>query len=311
MHPLVQIRDVSKRYGSTTALQDVSLAVPRGQLVGLLGPNGAGKTTLLQLLAGLRRPTSGSIEVLGGDPRDASHRRRLGMTPQETGLPPTLRVREVVDVVAGHYADPVPAGELLGRFGLGAVAGKQIGALSGGQKRRLAVAVAFVGRPDLVLLDEPTTGLDVDARHALWDAIRDFHHADGTVLLTSHYLEEVEALAERVVVVDRGRIRAAGPTAEIRTTVATRTVRLRTPEPVLPSGLPGIERDARDGDRHELWTSDADELVRALVSSGVPFRDLEVATASLEDAFLAITAADAPAHATRTDPAEHVEGALR
>jgi len=278
--------NASRRYGSVTALDSVCLDVPAGQLLGLLGPNGAGKTTLLQLLAGLRRPTSGTVEIFGGDPRDAARRRRLGCTPQETGLPPTLRVHEVVDFVAGHFANPMPTPQLLEQFALTGLERRQTGGLSGGQKRRLAVAVAFVGRPDLVLLDEPTTGLDVEARHALWAAVRQFHGAGGTVVLTSHYLEEVEALAERVVVIDQGRVRVDGTVEDIRSVVQARCVRLRAPE--LPE-LAGVERSKRDGDRYELWTANSDALVCELVNSGAPFQDLEVATASLEEAFLALT----------------------
>jgi ABC-2 type transport system ATP-binding protein len=284
---LARTVSATRHYGSVTALEGVSVDVPAGQLLGLLGPNGAGKTTLLQLLAGLRRPTSGTVELFGGDPRLASRRQRLGCTPQETGLPSTLRVHEVVEFVAGHFADPVPTAELLEQFGLTGLERRQSGGLSGGQKRRLVVAIAFVGRPDLVLLDEPTTGLDVEARHALWDAVRHYHQGGGTVVLTSHYLEEVEALAERVVVIDRGRVRADGTLAEVRSLAPARRVRLRAAD--LPE-LSGVERSNRDGDRHELWTADSDTLVRQLVTTGVPFRDLEVATASLEEAFLALTA---------------------
>ena len=289
MDVLARTNGATRRYGDVIALDDVSLDVPAGQLLGLLGPNGAGKSTLLQLLSGLRRPTSGTVELFGGDPRDPARRRGLGTTPQETGLPPTLRVREVVDLVAGHFADPVATGELLEQFGLTGLGHRQTGGLSGGQKRRLAVAVGFVGRPRLVLLDEPTTGLDVDARHALWDAIRAYHAAGGTVVLTSHYLEEVEALAERIVVVDRGRVRADGSLADVRALVAARRVRFRAAN---PPALPGVERATQAGDRHELWTADADQLVRDLVTSGTDFRDLEVADASLEEAFLTLTAAD-------------------
>jgi ABC-2 type transport system ATP-binding protein len=286
VQPLARTLNATRSYGPVIALDSVSLDVPAGQLLGLLGPNGAGKTTLLQLLAGLRRPTSGTVELFGGDPREASRRRRLGSTPQETGLPPTLRVQEVVDFVAGHFDHPVPTGELLEQFGLTGLDRRQTGGLSGGQKRRLAVAVAFVGRPDLVLLDEPTTGLDVEARHALWDAVRVYHQGGGTVVLTSHYLEEVEALAERVVVIDQGRVRADGTLAEVRSLVPARRLRLRVP--ALPE-LVGVDRINHEGDLYELWTADSDAVVRQLVSTGVPFVDLEVSTASLEEAFLALT----------------------
>ena len=296
MAVLARAVQATRSYGPVIALDGVSLEVPAGQLLGLLGPNGAGKTTLLQLLAGLRRPTSGTVELFGGDPRQAWRRRRLGSTPQETGLPPTLRVQEVVDFVAGHFDHPVPTGELLEQFGLTGLDRRQTGGLSGGQKRRLTVAVAFVGRPDLVLLDEPTTGLDVEARHALWDAVRVYHRGGGTVVLTSHYLEEVEALAERVVVIDQGQVRADGTLAEIRSLVPGRRHRLRAP--ALPE-LAGVDRVNLEGDRYELWTADSDAVVRQLVRNAVRFRDLEVSTASLEEAFLALTSpGDRPAAPT-------------
>ncbi len=269
--------------------------MPSGQLVGLLGPNGAGKTTLLSLLTGLRRPTSGRVELFGGDPRDAVHRRGLGSTPQETGLPATLRVGEVVDFVARHYGDPLPPTELLGRFGLDGLQRRQTGGLSGGQRRRLAVALAFVGRPRLVILDEPTTGLDVDARRTLWDGVRSFHRDGGTVLLTSHYLEEVEALAERVVVVDRGRVVVDDTLDAVRASVDLRRVSLSSER---PPALAGVVRVASEGTRHHLFTLDADALVRGLVLAGTTFSRLEVRGTSLEEAFLALTGT---ADASRTE----------
>jgi ABC-2 type transport system ATP-binding protein len=193
--------------------------------------------------------------------------------------------------VAGHFVDPVPTAELLKQFGLAGLGRRQSGGLSGGQKRRLVVAVAFVGRPDLVLLDEPTTGLDVEARHGLGDAVRSYHQGGGTVVLTSHYLQEVEALAERVIIIDQGRVRADGTLAEVRSLVPARRVGLRAPD--LPE-LVGVKRSSRDGDQYELWTDDSDALVRQLVTRGIPFRDLDVATASLEEAFIALTSSDNP-----------------
>lgn len=274
MTPLpVDVRRVTRRFGPTTALDDVSLAVAPGESVGLLGPNGAGKSTLLSLLTGRRRPDAGTVRVMGGDPRSPAARCRLGLTPQQTGLPAALRVSEVVDLVAGHWQRPVPTGELLERFGLAPLARRQTGGLSGGQQRRLAVALAFVGRPALVLLDEPTTGLDVEARRDLWDAVRSFTAGGGTLLLTSHHLEEVEALAGRVVVVDAGRVVADGTVAEVRGRVQRRRVRWR-----------------EGAERREVLAADADAVVRELVASGAPFRDLEVAAVSLEEAFVALTA---------------------
>jgi len=286
---LARALDVTRRYGDVLALDRIDLDVRTGELVGLLGPNGAGKSTLVSLLTGVRRPTSGTVELCGGDPRDPASRRALGVTPQETGLPGALRVGEVVDFVRAHFPDPLGRAELLDRFGLTDLARRQTGGLSGGQKRRVAVALAFVGRPRIVFLDEPTTGLDVEARHSLWDGIRAFHADGGTVVLTSHYLEEIEALARRVVVIGGGRVLADDTVAAVRGLVAIRRVSLTVPVP-LPE-LPGVVGTERDGDRTHLLTGDADRLVRDLVARDVPFTELEVRPTSLEEAFLTLTAA--------------------
>lgn len=290
---LARAVDARRSFGDVLALDGVSLDVPAGQLVGLLGPNGAGKSTLISLLLGLRRPSGGRVEIFGGDPREPARRAQLGSTPQETGLPPTLKVREVVDFVARHYPDPLGTAELLDRFGLAEWVGKQCGALSGGQKRRLAVALAFVGRPRLVVLDEPTTGLDVDARRALWDGVRAFHADGGTVLLTSHYLEEVEALAQRVVVIDAGRVVADDSLAAVRSQVQLHRVSLRLPAGVSVDSVlvePAlVVQTERDGAVTHLLTPDADALVRGLVRAEVDFAGLQVRGASLEEAFVALT----------------------
>ncbi|GIF76573.1 ABC transporter ATP-binding protein [Asanoa siamensis] len=284
---LAEAIEVTRRYGDVTALDRVSLRVTEGELVGLLGPNGAGKTTLASLLTGVRRPDSGTVTLCGGDPRDPRTRRTLGVTPQETGLPATLRVGEVVDFVGAHYPDPVPRAELLDQFGLTDLVRRQTGGLSGGQKRRLAIALAFVGRPRVVVLDEPTTGLDVQARRGLWDAIKAYHAGGGTVLLSSHYLEEIEALADRVVVLGHGRVLADDTVTAVRGMVGVRRVSFAHDGE--PPALPGVvATELREGRTH-LLTPDSDQLVRALVASGVDFRDLEVAPTSLEEAFLAIT----------------------
>ncbi|WP_337062467.1 ABC transporter ATP-binding protein [Kineococcus sp. G2] len=290
--PVVEVDRVTRTFGDVVALDDVSLTVRPGEAVGVLGPNGAGKSTLLSLLAGLRKPTSGTVRLAGGDPREAAVRARLGVTPQATGLPQTLKVAEVVDFVAGHHRDPLPTGEVLERFELTGLRSRQCGGLSGGQQRRLAVALAFVGRPDVVLLDEPTTGLDVPARHALWAAVRGFVERGGTLLLTSHYLEEVEALAHRVVVVGRGRVLAEGTVAEVRGRTALRRVRFGAPPGAVPAQLTAGARVVADGTREGRWellVPDADAFVRDLVGARVPFSELEVAAASLEEAFLALT----------------------
>lgn len=286
---VARLSGARKTYGPVVALDGVDLDVPAGRLLAMLGPNGAGKTTAINLLCGLRRPAAGSVEVFGGNPVEPAVRRNLGVTAQETGFPETLRVGEIVDFVRAHYPNPMPTGELLDRFDLEDLAKRQAGGLSGGQRRRLAVALAFAGRPPLVVLDEPTTGLDVEARRALWRVVKDVVAAGTTILLTTHYLEEAEALADEVVVIHEGRIRTRGSVADIVAGVALTRVGFRLTAAQLPE-LPGVvdAEHAADG-AVTLHTPDADALVRHLVRTDVPFRDLQVSTVSLEEAFVRLT----------------------
>jgi ABC-2 type transport system ATP-binding protein len=293
MTVLARAIEVSRRYGDVLALDRVSLDIRAGELVGLLGPNGAGKSTLINLFVGLRRPTSGVVELFGGSPGDPVARRGIGVTPQETGLPETLRVGEIVDFVSAHFPDREDRGELLARFGLGDLVRRQVGGLSGGQRRRLAVALAFAGKPRLVFLDEPTTGLNVEARRTLWEGIRSFHEDGGTVLLTSHYLEEIEALADRVVVVGSGRVLADDTVRAVRDIVGVRRVSLVAAD--LPE-LPGVLGAERVDGRVNLMTTDPDRLVVELVRSGTPFSGLEIRPTTLEEAFLTLTTKES-AHA--------------
>ncbi|MEV4354932.1 ABC transporter ATP-binding protein [Nonomuraea sp. NPDC049625] len=293
MTMLARAIEVTRRYGDVLALDGVSLDIRAGELVGLLGPNGAGKSTLINLFVGLRRPTSGTVELLGGSPQDPVMRRGIGVTPQETGLPESLRVGEIVDFVSSHFPKKADKGELLARFGLDDLAKRQVGGLSGGQKRRLAVALAFAGDPRLVFLDEPTTGLDVEARRSLWEGVRSFHEGGGTVLLTSHYLEEIEALAERVVVVGHGRVLADDTVRAVRDMVGVRRVSLVAEN--LPE-LPGVIGTEHEDGRTHLVTTDPDRLVVELVRSGTPFSGLEIRPTTLEEAFLTITSKET-AHA--------------
>ena len=285
MNSLASLSHVTRRFGDVTALDDVSLDIRSGQIVGLLGPNGAGKSTLLSLLQGLRRPSSGTVELFGGSPQTAANRRLLCCTPQATALPETLRVGEVIDFVGVHFPSPVPTAEIADEFGLTDLLRRQTGSLSGGQKRRLSVALAFVGNPRLVLLDEPTTGLDVDARHTLWAVLRRQHELGTTVVVTSHYLEEIEALAQRAVVMAGGRIVADDSLTGILGRAGQRVVRLRSDEPDRVAALPGVTR--READTYVVQDSDA--FLVELVRSGIGFHDLTVRGASLEEAFLSLT----------------------
>ncbi|HZY98848.1 MAG TPA: ABC transporter ATP-binding protein [Candidatus Baltobacteraceae bacterium] len=268
---ILSLKDVRKSYGATRALDGISLDVGRGEIVAVLGPNGAGKTTAIEIAIGLRAPDSGDVRLFERSPRDPKTRLRLGVTPQESGFPDALSVGEIVRFGTAHYPHPAPTQAILSAFGLKALSHRRAGALSGGESRRLAVALAFAGNPDLVVLDEPTTGLDVESRRQLWDVVRDYA-VDRSVLFTTHYLEEAQALATRVVVVDSGRVLFDGSTAELR-------------------GRFGARRLSYAGkDGHVVVTiDDTDEYVRRLVRDGVAFSNLEIVPPTLEEAFLTVT----------------------
>lgn len=284
---MLSFDDVGKSYGSIHALEAFSMRVERGEIVAVLGPNGAGKTTALEIALGLRAPSSGRVRLFGGSPRDAATRARLGATPQESGFPDALRVDEILSFAAQHYARPAPVSETLVNFGLSDLARRRAGTLSGGESRRLALAVAFVGNPELVVLDEPTTGLDAHSRRALWELVRDAGKT-CSILFTTHYLEEAQALASRIVVLDRGRTLFDGDPRRLRELFGARRL-IYVGEPLDPARI-GVEATlTRERDRTVVTTADTDAYVRALVSSGVPFAELEIARPSLEEAFLAMT----------------------
>jgi len=263
---------VAKRYGPIRALRDCTFSVGAGEIVAVLGPNGAGKTTALEIALGLRAADAGTATLFGGSPKDLAMRRRLGATPQLSGFPDALRPREIALAVAAHYPHPADVDETLAAFGLSALARRRVGDLSGGEQRRLAVALAFVGAPDLVVLDEPTTGLDVESRRALWERIRALSGGRRAVLFTTHYLEEVEASATRVVAIVDGAVRFDGTPGSLRERFGVRRVSYVGPDgPV------------------DLATGDPDDAVRTLVRSGVAFRDLAIEATSLEDAFVTLT----------------------
>lgn len=272
---------VTKRFGSVTALDNVSFAVEEGDVLAVLGPNGAGKSTAIAVLLGLRSPDDGTARLFGSDPRSASSRSTVGVTLQETAYPDTLRVGELVDLVRAHFERSRPTTAILEAFGLEPLAKRQLGGLSRGQRRCLAVALAFAGEPQLVVLDEPTASLDVEARQAVWAATRAHAAAGGTILLTTHYLEEADALASRVVLIDAGAVVADGTVASIKAAAGLTRLSFRAP--------PGLELEGaqRDGVFVRMLTSDAGAAVERLVLAGVPLLDLEVRPLTLEEAIAA------------------------
>jgi ABC-2 type transport system ATP-binding protein len=284
--PMARLDGVVKTFGAITALDVVNLEVRRGEVVALLGANGAGKSTAVSILLGLRRPTTGTALLRGRDPCDTAARSRVGAVLQDVGFPPALRVREVVELVRAHYADPDDTRAVLDRLDLGDLADRDAAGLSGGQRRRLAVAVALAGRPELLFLDEPTAGMDARARRTLLGDIAAFASTGGAVLLTTQQLAEAEEIASRVVLLAAGRVVFDGTVPEIRARAGLTRVTLRAY--ALPA-LPGVASVESRLDRHVVHVADADAFVARLVHSGVPFRELEVAPLSLEEALDALT----------------------
>ena len=283
-HTPVRLTDVSRDFGPVKALSNVTLSIPAGGTVGLLGPNGSGKTTMLSLIAGLRDPTSGTVELFGADPRDRASRERLGVTPQQSGIVKEMKVLGMTRFIAGHYADHEDAETLLEKFGISQLAGKRIGGLSGGQQRLLSVALAFAGRPRLVLLDEPSTGLDTMARNHLWDAIRRGARSGITILLTSHYLEEVQELSDRIIIIREGRIVADGSTEKIIRNAASTIVRVTTGDDRALS-LPGVTAAHRKGAVVELSVANPSTVLKSLGRAGIEYSDIDIIKPTLEDAF--------------------------
>jgi ABC-2 type transport system ATP-binding protein len=269
---------VVKRFGQILALDRVSLAIDGGTTLALLGPNGAGKSTLAALSLGLRAPDTGTVRICGRDPRDHQARRAVGAMPQDTLFPQTLRVGELVEFVASHFGAPMRVEEALAEFGLAELAARPAGALSVGQRRRLALTLAFVGRPDLLVLDEPTAALDAEGRGAVWSAVRAAHERGAAVVVATHQLDEADAVATRIVALDRGRVVADGTPAEVKNRAGATRIRYRA-----NGWPPPVGATVSDG-----WvTLDVPEpgvAIRQLVDAGRALGQLEVRPLTLEEA---------------------------
>ncbi|MGG2465759.1 ABC transporter ATP-binding protein [Streptomyces sp. RGM 3693] len=287
---------VTHSYGAVRAVDGLELTIAPGETVALLGRNGAGKSTTLNMLLGLLPPTDGEVRLFGGTPESAVRAGRVGAMLQDGKPIPRVTVRELVGFVAATYPRPMDVDEALELAGLDAFAGRRIDRLSGGQAQRVRFAVALAGNPELLVLDEPTAALDVEARRAFWASMRSYARRGNTVLFSTHYLEEADEHADRIVVLDRGRVAADGSGAEIRRRAGGASVSLdlagASSEPL--TGLPGVCAVEIHGDRARLRTTDSDATVRALADLDL-IRGLQVAPASLEDAFLALTTTTPPA----------------
>ena len=290
MTTAAQLIDATKKYGSVEALKGVSLDIELGDVVAMLGPNGAGKTTSISLLLGLRKPTSGKAVLFGMDPTNVSARSRVGVMLQESGVPQMLKVSEIVDLFRSYYPDPLPRERAIAMAGLEEKANSLVKELSGGQRQRLYFALAVCGNPDVLFLDEPTVGMDVEGRRSFIERIAEFAHMGKTVVLTTHYLEEADQLARRVIVIDRGVVIADAPPAEIKSKVAGKSVRFVAPA-LDEKDLQGLPVSAVTIEDHsvQLLTNQPEAVLRELFQRGVQIAELEVSGADLEDAFIALT----------------------
>jgi ABC-2 type transport system ATP-binding protein len=300
----IEVEHLTKGFGGITAVRDVSFDIPAGQVVAVLGPNGAGKTTLIEILEGFQTPTTGRVRVLGTDPRAGGRagqawRRRIGLVLQSTSLDRQLTVGEAVRLYASLFERPVPAAEVLDLIGLAAEARTRIGALSGGQQRRVDLGLAVIGHPEVLFLDEPTTGLDPQARRGLWAVIQQLAAGGTTVLLTTHYLDEAQRLAGRVIVLGDGKLVVDATPAQLRARGGTPVIRLPLPPGAgpggLPAGLPAKLAEHVDAERGELLLPSADlsadlaALVAWAQAGRVDLTGLEVGAPSLEDAYLTLS----------------------
>ncbi|MGH7505160.1 MAG: ABC transporter ATP-binding protein [Longimicrobiales bacterium] len=291
--PAAELRDVVVRYDEAEALRGVDLALERGQVTVLLGPNGAGKTTAVRLWLGLIAPAAGEVAVFGHPPRSAAAKRRVGAMMQISKVPETLRVTEHIDTFRSYYPAPLPRRDLIEAAALSGLERRLFGKLSGGEKQRVLFALALAGDPDLLFLDEPTVGMDVETRRAFWERIRALRTHGRAVLLTTHYLEEADALADRVVVLHHGRIVADGPPAQIKRRVARRRIRCTTALDVKSvRAIDGVDAAHDDGGTITIIAARVEDVLRTLLARDPTLHGLEVAGAALEDAFLELTSDD-------------------
>ncbi|WP_234969767.1 MULTISPECIES: ABC transporter ATP-binding protein [Alicyclobacillus] len=296
MSAAISVEHVSKRFQSVRAVDDVTFHVQPGTIVALLGPNGAGKTTLISMILGLSRPTEGAVHLFGHPPRHPAARERLGVMLQHVTLPQNVKVKELVEWFRSFYREPVSAPHLLRMAGIEHLADREAVKLSGGEQRRLQFALAMAGNPSLLVMDEPTTGMDVESRRAFWNSLRNFVHDGGrTLLLTTHHLEEAESVADRVILLKQGRVIADGSLADIKAQAGNRFVSFVagprcTKEQI--AALPHV-RDVRYSGRHvRIQTDRPDDVLRAIILRDLDASSFEVSQGALEDAFVALTDLD-------------------
>ncbi len=291
MNTAIELVNVSKIYKGKKAVDNLSLKVERGTVFALLGPNGAGKTTTISMILGMRQPTSGTVKLLGGEPKDIRIRNRIGAMLQDVSVIDSLKVAETINLFRSYYTKPQSLEQLLRISGLENEKDKMASSLSGGQQRRLGFALAAAGDPEVIFLDEPTVGMDVTSRQMFWETIRAMADRGRTVVLTTHYLEEADNLADRVVVINEGRIVADGTPSQIKAETTGRIISFTAGASVtndMLHQLPGVKKVEWNGRRARLHSGDTDRLIKLLIEQRFDMRDIEIQSGGLDDAFQAL-----------------------
>ena len=298
---VASLNHVTKRFpNGVVALDNLCLTLRRGEVLALLGPNGAGKSTAVRLLMGLSSPTSGTVSIFGADPRNHAARLRTGVMLQVGRAPEMLRVREHIELFRGYYPSPMAYADIIQAAGLDGIESRFFGQLSGGQKQRVLFALALAGDPDLIFLDEPTVGLDIKSRRGMWAQIESLASRGKTVLLTTHYLEEADSLAQRIVVIDKGRIVCEGTPAEVKSlgsaapgALKSRSVKIVRCVTTIPThtllNIPGVTSATVNGEFTTILTSQAESTMREILALDPSLHSMDVQSPKLEDAFLALT----------------------
>ena len=285
---ILEMNSITKSYGNFKALDNINFELSAGEIVCFLGPNGAGKTTAISIMLGLRKATSGTVKLFGESPNQTKSRDRIGVMLQESGVPGSLKVKELINLIRATYSYSLPTNEILEKADLLEKQNARIATLSGGQKQRLYFALAIAGDPDIVFLDEPTVAMDVQSRQVFWQVLRNFAKLGKSILFSTHYLEEADENADRIIVINKGQIIAQGSPSEIKAVVADKTIRFKTdlkPEQAKELGF-NLQTDA---DYKLIYTQNAEETIAKLFAKNIKIEDLTITATDLEAAFLSLT----------------------
>ncbi len=285
---ILEFNNVKKSYGKKNVICGLNFNISKNEIIALLGVNGAGKTTTIKLMLGQEIPTSGSVKLFGKNPQNPKSRISVGVTPQNIEFPDGIKANEILEFVHAHYPNPIPISEMVEKFGLTPFLNSKASKLSGGQKRRLSLALAFIGNPNIVFLDEPTTGLDVESRKKLLEVIKDYSKKGKTIFLTTHYLEEIEQIATRIIFLQNGQIKADGSVNEIKRIANSSLTKIvfSSASQLIFDNFKYIDSYESENSNYLLQTTNPDALIYELVENKIPFTNLQIIKENLESAFI-------------------------